>query len=79
MSKISKIRVFAGVTMLAVLALGTGCSKLTGDTSGYKPPPTLTREQADKQIAAIKANPKIPAGLKQMAIQSVENQVTPGH
>jgi len=51
------------ISTIVLAALGSGCS-VAGDTSGYKPPAKLTKAQVDDQIAAIKANPKMPEHVR---------------
>jgi len=64
------------LTFMVAVGLGTGCANVSGDTSAYKPPPTITQTQADEQIAKIKADKSMPDGIKQMAIQTIQKQTS---
>lgn len=63
------------VTCLVLLASAslTGCG--VGDTAAAKPVPQLSRDEINKQIADIQANPKIPDGFKQSEIKKLQAQL----
>ncbi|MBC8137655.1 MAG: hypothetical protein H8F28_17380 [Fibrella sp.] len=59
------------VALLAVCGFSLGCTS-RGDTSGFKPEQKPSKAQLGKQIEEIKANPKIPEGIKTTAIKKLE-------
>jgi hypothetical protein len=72
--RIMAAAVCAGLA-LASISLVAGCSSVTGDTSGYSPPPTQSKADIQKEIAAIQANPKIPPNIKGMAIANEQKKL----
>jgi hypothetical protein len=61
------------MALLMTTAL-TGCS-LSGDTSGFKPEPKLSRDEINQQIATLQSNQKIPGGIKAMALKKLNDQL----
>jgi hypothetical protein len=59
---------------LAALALAGGCT-YPGDTSGFKPEKKLSKEQINQQIEQVKANPNMPAGVKDMALKKLQKDL----
>jgi hypothetical protein len=58
---------------LMVLALAWGC--FPGDTSGFKPEKQLSKQEIQKQIDLLKSNPKVPEGIRTMALKKLEKQM----
>ncbi len=61
-------------TLFVIMALTAGCHA-PGDTSGFKAEQKPTKAQINQQIAQVKANPKIPANVKSMALSKLENDL----
>jgi hypothetical protein len=66
-----KTSLVAGLALLALIPMG-GCGV---DTSAAKPVPQLSQDEINKQIADIRANPRIPDGFKQSEIKKLEAQL----
>jgi hypothetical protein len=73
MTKIKAVS-FASIA-LTVLALTAGCT-YPGDTSGFKAENKPSKDEINKQIADVKANPKLPDSVKAMALKKLEKDLT---
>ncbi|HLK56641.1 MAG TPA: hypothetical protein VKU00_08760 [Chthonomonadaceae bacterium] len=62
----------AGVILIA-LALA-GCT-YPGDTSGFKAETKPTKAEIQQQIEDLKANSKVPEGIKQTAMKKLEKDL----
>ncbi len=59
---------------VALAALTAGCT-YPGDTSGFKPEKTPSKDEINRQIAEIKANPNMPERVKAMALQKLQKDL----
>lgn len=68
-----KFNVIISLLALAVIASVSGCN--SGDTSGPRTVEPMTKADINKQLDALKNNDKIPAGVKQQAMQKLQDQL----
>lgn len=54
--------------------LAAGCS-YPGDTSGYRPQASRTRDEINKQITEVKSNPHIPPNVKATALKKLQDDL----
>ena len=59
----------------AFLIVGSTSGCNSADTSGIKPVPQLSRDEINKQIADLRANPKVPDGFKENEIKKLQAQL----
>ena len=83
MKKVTRVRsiVACGAVSAALMGVGLfagGCSA-PGDTSGFKAEKKPSKADLTAQIAQVKANPKMPAGIKEMALKKLEKQLAEAH
>ncbi|HEV2473771.1 MAG TPA: hypothetical protein VGS41_13935 [Chthonomonadales bacterium] len=55
----------------AAIASASGCT-YPGNTSGFKAEQKLTRAQIDQRITEVQNNPRIPQGIKAMALKKLQ-------
>lgn len=64
--------------MIGILVVGgallSGCTT-SSDTAGFKAEKKQSREEIQKQIAQIKADPRMPPSVKAMALQKLEKDL----
>ena len=58
---------------LATSALTAGCS-YSGDTSGFKAEQKPSKAEIQQQMAQLRANPRVPMGVKAMALKKLAEQ-----
>ncbi len=63
-----------GCAALATLALMAGCAN-SGSTGGFKAEQKPSKDEINRQIAAIKANPNMPPNVKTMALKKLEQDL----
>jgi hypothetical protein len=65
-----------GVALAAVVmtTMAAGCT-YPGDTSGFKAEKIPSKEQINRQIAEVRANPKLPESVKAMALKKLQKDL----
>jgi hypothetical protein len=63
-----------GCAALAALTLMTGCAN-SGNAGGFKAEQKPSKDEINRQIAAVKANPNMPANVKATALKKLEQDL----
>ena len=63
-----------GCVALAALTLAAGCTN-AGGTGGFKAEQKPSKNEINRQIAEIKANPNMPPNVKAMALKKLEQDL----